>query len=101
MHVHTINMVYMCNAVAYRDMTSALFCRFINAVILLLFLTILIRYKAKMKHNQHIVKAIRHVFGFGIEFFENKDIGTFGHFIVIDFIKWYSYHTYFSPISTS
>ena len=44
---------------------------------------------------------IRHVFGFGIEFLENKDIGIFGHIIVIDFIKRYSYHTYFSPISTS
>ena len=48
----------------------------------------------------HHFKVIRHVFGFGIEFFENKDIGIFGHFIVIDFIKRYSYHTYFSPIST-
>ena len=47
------------------------------------------------------LKVIRHVFGFGIEFLENKDIGIFGHFIVIDFIKRYSYHTYFSPISTS
>ena len=47
------------------------------------------------------VKVIRHVFGFGIEFLENKDIGIFGHFIVIDFNKRYSYHTYFSPISTS
>ena len=33
------------------------------------------------------IKVIRHVFGFGIEFFEHKDIGIFGHFIVIDFIK--------------
>ena len=47
-----------------------------------------------------IVKVIRHVFGFGIWFNENKDIGIFGHFVVIDFIKQYSYHTYFSPIST-
>ena len=48
-------------------------------------------------------KVIRHVFGFGIEFLENKDIGIFGHFIVhvIDFIKRYSHHMYFSPISTS
>ena len=46
-------------------------------------------------------KVIRHVFGFGIEFLENKDIDIFGHFIVIDFIKRYSYHTYFTPISTS
>ena len=44
-------------------------------------------------------KVIRHVFGFGIEFLESKDIGIFGHFIVIDFIKQYSYQTYFSPIS--
>ena len=44
---------------------------------------------------------LRHVFGFGIEFLENKDIGIFGHFIVIDFIKRYSHHMYFSPISTS
>ena len=42
-----------------------------------------------------MIKVIRHVFGFGIEFLENKDIGIFGHFIVIDFIKRYSYHTYF------
>ena len=47
------------------------------------------------------LKVIRHVFGFGIEFFENKDIGIFEHFIVIDFIKRYSYHAYFSSISTS
>ena len=46
-------------------------------------------------------KVIRHVFGFGIEFFENKDICIFGHFIVIDFIKRYSHHTYFAPNSTS
>ena len=42
-----------------------------------------------------MIKVIRHVFGFGIEFFENKDIEIFGHFIVIDFIKRYRYHTYF------
>ena len=48
-----------------------------------------------------VFKVIRHVFDFGIEFFENKDTGIFGHFIVIDFIKRYSYHTYLSPISTS
>ena len=30
------------------------------------------------------VKVIRHVFTFGIEFHENKDIVIFGHFIVID-----------------
>ena len=47
------------------------------------------------------LKVIRHVFGFGIEFRENKDIVIFGYFILIDFIKWYCYHTYFSPISTS
>ena len=46
-------------------------------------------------------KVIRHVFGFGIEFLENKDIGIFGHSTVIDFMKRYSYHTYLSPISTS
>ena len=40
-------------------------------------------------------------YGFGIEFLENKDIGIFVHFIVIDFIKRYSYHTYFSPMTTS
>ena len=48
-----------------------------------------------------VVKVIRHVFGFGIEFLENKDIGIFEHFIVIDFIQRYSYHTCFSPVSTS
>ena len=47
------------------------------------------------------LKVIRHVFGFGIEFLENKDIGIFGHFIAIGFVKRYSYHTYFAPISTS
>ena len=41
------------------------------------------------------VKVIRHVFGFVIEFLENKDTGIFGHFIAIDFIERYSYHTYF------
>ena len=46
-------------------------------------------------------KVIRHVFGFGIGFLETKVIGIFGHFIGIDFIKRYSYHTYFWPISTS
>ena len=30
-----------------------------------------------------------------------KDIGIFGHFMVIDFITRYSYHTYFAHISTS
>ena len=49
----------------------------------------------------HNFKVIRHVFGFGIEFLENKDIGIFGHLLVIDFIKRYSCHMYFSPISTS
>ena len=54
-----------------------------------------------MSARRIFLKAIRHVFGFGIEFLKNKDIGIFGHFIVIDFIKKYSYHTYFSPILTS
>ena len=51
--------------------------------------------------NNNTLKVIRHVFGFGIEFLENKDIGIFGHFMVIDFITLYSSHTYFSPFSTS
>ena len=42
-----------------------------------------------------------HVFGFGIEFLENKDICIFGHFMVIQFITQDSYHTNFSPFSTS
>ena len=46
-------------------------------------------------------KVIQHVSGFGIEFLENKDIDIFGHFMIIDFIMWYSSHTYISPISTS
>ena len=50
---------------------------------------------------QNLFKVIRHVFGFGIEFLENEDIGMVGHFMVIDFITRYSSHTYFSPISTS
>ena len=52
-------------------------------------------------YTDSMFKVIRHVSGFGIEFLENKDIGTFGHFIVIDFIKRYSYRMYYSPISTS
>ena len=47
------------------------------------------------------LNVIRHVFGFGIEFLQNKDIGMLRRYIVIDFIKRYSYHTDFSPISTS
>ena len=54
-----------------------------------------------VQQTSNIVKVIQHVFGFGIEFLENEDIGIFGHFIVIDFIHWYSYHTYFSPFSAS
>ena len=46
-----------------------------------------------------LIKVIRHVFVFWIEFLENKDIGIFGHFIVIDFIKQYSYPTYFSSFN--
>ena len=42
-------------------------------------------------HFDKIAKftVIRHVFGFWIEFLENMDIGIFGHFILIDFIKRY------------
>ena len=47
------------------------------------------------------LKEIRHAFGFGIEFLDNKDIGIFRHCMVIDFISRYCYQTYFSPISTS
>ena len=43
---------------SYRDITSILFCRLINVDILLLFLTIFIRYKTKMHVNRHIVDAI-------------------------------------------
>ena len=46
-------------------------------------------------------KVIRHVFGFGIEFLENKYIGIIGNFIEIYFNTRYSCHTYFSSISTS
>ena len=38
------------------------------------------------QHKRNIFKVIRHVFGFRIEFLENKDIGISGHFIVIGFI---------------
>ena len=31
----------------------------------------------------HQIKVIRHVFGFGIEIFENKDIDIFGHLMVL------------------
>ena len=45
--------------------------------------------------NYVSIKVIRHVFGFEIEFLENKDIGIFGHYMVIDFITRYSSHAYF------
>ena len=51
-------------------------------------------------YSNFMINVIRHVFGFGIEFLEQTDICIFGHFIVIDFIQQYSYHTYLSPIST-
>ena len=38
-----------------------------------------------VKPHKALPKVIRHVFGFGIEFLENKDIRIFGHFMVIDF----------------
>ena len=55
-----IKMVNICTAVAavIRDITSVLFCRFINVDILLLFLTIVIRYEAQMQDNRHIVDEI-------------------------------------------
>ena len=42
-----------------------------------------------------LLKVIRHVSGFGIEFLENKDTGIFGHFMVIDFIDRFISYTYF------
>ena len=54
-----------------------------------------------VKRLYFVLKVIRNVFSFGIEFLENKDIDIFIHFIKIDFIKWYIYHAYFWPISTS
>ena len=39
-------------------LTSVLFCRLINKAILLLFLTIFIRYMAKMHDKEHIVDPI-------------------------------------------
>ena len=36
------------------------------------------------KNSKQIKSSIRHVFGFEIEFLENKDIGIFEYFIVID-----------------
>ena len=48
------------------------------------------------------IMVIRHIFGFGIEFLENKDICIrYLDTMEIDFIMRYSYHTYFSPISTA
>ena len=49
MHLYTLQ--------PYRDIPSILFCRLINVDILLLFLTIFIRYKAEIKDNRHIVNA--------------------------------------------
>ena len=37
-----------------------------------------------------LLKALRRVFGFGIEFLENKEIEIFGHFMAINFITRYS-----------
>ena len=56
---------------------------------------------ANMKVKSNLCLRRIKMFGFGIEFFEDKDIVIFGHFIVIDCIKRYSYHIYFPPISTS
>ena len=53
--------------------------------------------KTSVTKNMFIIKVIRHVFGFGIEFLKNEDIGMYGHFMVIDFITRYSSHTYFYP----
>ena len=47
-----------CTFQPYRDVTSVLFCRLINVDILLLFLTIFIRYKAEIKDNRYIVDVI-------------------------------------------
>ena len=49
----------------------------------------------------YFFNVIWHVLGFGIDFLKNKDLGIFGHLMVIDFITQYSYYTYFSPIPTS
>ena len=35
------------------------------------------------------------MFLFRYRIIENKDIGIFGRFMVIDFMTWYSHHTYF------
>ena len=43
------------------------------------------------------LKVMRHVFGYGIEFLEAKDICIFGHFMVIDFIT----HMYIGQIHMS
>ena len=40
------------------------------------------------------------VFGFGIEFLQNKNIAMFLNFMVNDFITRYGYHMLISPIST-
>ena len=47
-----------CTLQPYRDKTYVLFCRLIKECVLLLFLTIFIRYKAEMQDNRHIVDAI-------------------------------------------
>ena len=52
------HIVCTCMLQPYRDITSALFCRLINVEILLLFLTICMRYKAEMKLSRHILNVI-------------------------------------------
>ena len=49
---------YIASTRPYRDITSVMFRRLINKDILLLFLTIIIRYKTEMHVNRHIVDAI-------------------------------------------
>ena len=63
----TLLMWFICNCKLqpYRDITYVWFCRLINVDILLLFLTILIRYKTEMHGNRHIADAINmHLFKF-------------------------------------
>ena len=60
-------------------------------------------HKVSMGHNckfsviKNQVKVIRHVSGLDIEFLENKDTCIFLHFMVNNFIMWYSYHVLISP----
>ena len=59
---YIVDVIYMHLHVAalpwYITSVTVVFCRLINVDIVLLFLTLFIRYKAEMKDNRHIIDAI-------------------------------------------